>query len=114
MAVTTDQLDISTISKNATNGDDGYDTSVVDVADFFDRVLEKYNDGSTGDLPAALVVGGSCHGVSILGREPQNSIFEIRNSNESKRYAEDKLLFNLPWLAYATSSAGVCRVTRCS
>jgi len=52
MAVTTDQIDISAISKSATNGGDGYDPSIVDVADFFDRVLEKYNDGSVGDLEA--------------------------------------------------------------
>ncbi len=45
MGVTTDLNDVRTISKTA-NGSPGYDPSVVDVEDFFDRILEGYEDGS--------------------------------------------------------------------
>ena len=52
MGVTTDQFNIETISKNE-NGHDGYDPSIVDVQDFFDRVLESYEDGTASSELAA-------------------------------------------------------------
>ena len=52
MGVTTDQFDLRSISKTA-NGHDGYDPSIVDVADFFDRVPEGYEDGSAPEALAA-------------------------------------------------------------
>ena len=52
MGVTTDKFDIKSVSKTA-NGHDGYDPSIVDVEDFFDRILESYEDGSApGTLEA--------------------------------------------------------------
>ncbi|MFZ1752877.1 MAG: 4Fe-4S binding protein, partial [Caldilineaceae bacterium] len=53
MAVTTN-VDITKLSKTANgNGQGGYDSSIIDVQDFFDRVLVGYNEGSgEDDLPA--------------------------------------------------------------
>ncbi len=45
MGVTTDLNDVRTISKTE-NGSKGYDPSVVDVEDFFGRILDGYEDGS--------------------------------------------------------------------
>ena len=54
MAVTTNTIDITKLSKTANgNGQGGYDSSIIDVQDFFDRVISGYNEG-TGEeeLPA--------------------------------------------------------------
>lgn len=45
MGITTDQVDIQKISKTGDN-DGGYDEQIIDVADFFDRVIDEYNEGS--------------------------------------------------------------------
>ncbi len=45
MGVTTDQVDIQKISKTDEDGK-GYDQQIIDVADFFDRVIGEYNEGS--------------------------------------------------------------------
>ncbi len=54
MAVTTNTIDITKLSKTANgNGSGGYDSSIIDVQDFFDRVVGGYNDGAgEDDLPA--------------------------------------------------------------
>ncbi|MCB9162143.1 MAG: thiamine pyrophosphate-binding protein [Caldilineaceae bacterium] len=52
MGVTTDLIDITKISKTA-NGHDGYAETVVDVEDFFDRVLGEYNEGTAEEGLAA-------------------------------------------------------------
>jgi pyruvate/2-oxoacid:ferredoxin oxidoreductase beta subunit/NAD-dependent dihydropyrimidine dehydrogenase PreA subunit len=45
MGVTTDQVDIQKISRTDDDGK-GYDQQIVDVADFFDRVMGEYNEGT--------------------------------------------------------------------
>ena len=45
MGITTDQVDIQKISKTDDN-DGGYDEQIIDVADFFDRVIDEYNEGA--------------------------------------------------------------------
>jgi pyruvate/2-oxoacid:ferredoxin oxidoreductase beta subunit/ferredoxin len=50
MGITTDQFDIRNLSK-AGDGD-GYDPNIVDVQDFFDHILEEYNEGSDAELEA--------------------------------------------------------------
>ena len=45
MGVTTNSIDITKISKTE-NGEPGYDPAIVDVEDFFDRVLVEYNEGT--------------------------------------------------------------------
>ncbi len=54
MAVTTNTIDITKLSKTANgNGHGGYDSSIIDVQDFFDRVISGYNEGTGEDeLPA--------------------------------------------------------------
>ncbi|HRJ44836.1 MAG TPA: thiamine pyrophosphate-dependent enzyme, partial [Caldilineaceae bacterium] len=50
MAVTTNTIDITKLSKTANgNGHGGYDSSIIDVQDFFDRVLVGYNEGTGED-----------------------------------------------------------------
>ncbi|MFQ5612893.1 MAG: thiamine pyrophosphate-dependent enzyme [Anaerolineae bacterium] len=57
MGIVTDQLDISKINQN---GQDGYEDQIIDVNDFFDRVVEQYNDGSgPSALPADVQVARS-------------------------------------------------------
>ncbi len=57
MGVTTNELDISKISESGKNG---YDNQIIDVDDFFDRILEQYNDGiGSGTLPADVQVSRS-------------------------------------------------------
>ena len=52
MGVTTDRIDVSKISKTA-NGAPGFDPMVVDVEDFFNRILVEYNEGTADNaLPA--------------------------------------------------------------
>lgn len=53
MGVTTDLIDITKISKTQNGTSEGFDPLIVDVNDFFDRIVEGYNDG-TGEkeLPA--------------------------------------------------------------
>lgn len=49
MAVTTNTIDITKLSKTANgNGQGGYDPSIIDVDDFFNRIITGYNEG-TGD-----------------------------------------------------------------
>ena len=45
MGITTDQVDLQKISKSGDN-DGGYDEQIIDVADFFDRVIDEYNEGA--------------------------------------------------------------------
>jgi pyruvate ferredoxin oxidoreductase beta subunit len=54
VAVTTNTIDITKLSKTANgNGHGGYDSSIIDVQDFFDRVISGYNEGTGEDeLPA--------------------------------------------------------------
>jgi len=47
MGVTTDRMDVRDITR--TGDGDGYDSQIVDVAAFFDRVIAEYNEG-TGPL----------------------------------------------------------------
>lgn len=61
MAVTTNTIDITKLSKTANgHGQGGYDSSIIDVEDFFNRVITGYNEG-TGEeeLPADLNVARS-------------------------------------------------------
>ncbi len=60
MGVTTDLVDITKISKSQNGTTEGFDTTIVDVNDFFDRIVAGYNDG-TGerDLPADVGVARS-------------------------------------------------------
>ena len=54
MAVTTNTIDITKLSKTANgNGRGGYDSSIIDVQDFFDRVITGYNEGTGEDDLAA-------------------------------------------------------------
>jgi pyruvate/2-oxoacid:ferredoxin oxidoreductase beta subunit/Pyruvate/2-oxoacid:ferredoxin oxidoreductase delta subunit len=48
MGVTTDRINITKISRTA-NGHSGFDPSIVDVEDFFDRILTEYNEGTADD-----------------------------------------------------------------
>ena len=59
MGITTDQFDVRNLSKTA-NGHEGFDPTIVDVNDFFDRILLEYNEG-TGEasLPADTAVACS-------------------------------------------------------
>ncbi len=52
MGVTTNSIDITKISKTE-NGEPGYDPAIVDVEDFFDRVLVEYNEGTADSGLAA-------------------------------------------------------------
>jgi pyruvate ferredoxin oxidoreductase beta subunit len=45
MGVTTDQVDIQKISRTDDDGK-GYDQQIIDVADFFERVMGEYNEGT--------------------------------------------------------------------
>ena len=58
--VTTDLIDITKISKSQNGTTEGFDTTIVDVNDFFDRIVAGYNDG-TGEeaLPADIGVARS-------------------------------------------------------
>jgi pyruvate/2-oxoacid:ferredoxin oxidoreductase beta subunit/NAD-dependent dihydropyrimidine dehydrogenase PreA subunit len=65
MGITTDQVDIQKISKTGDNGE-GYDEQIIDVADFFDRVIDEYNEGAgpatleaDGQLARAIVPAGT-------------------------------------------------------
>lgn len=50
MAVTTNTIDITKLSKTANgSGNGGYDSSIIDVQDFFDRVIDGYNEGTGED-----------------------------------------------------------------
>jgi len=53
MGVTTDLIDVTKTSRTKNGTGDGFDSLVVDVHDFFDRIVAGYNDG-TGEkhLPA--------------------------------------------------------------
>lgn len=53
MGVTTDVFDVTKISKTQNGTREGFEAAIVDVNDFFDRIVEGYNDG-TGEqrLPA--------------------------------------------------------------
>ena len=53
MGVTTDVFDVTKISKTQNGTREGFDAAIVDVNDFFDRIVAGYNDG-TGEqhLPA--------------------------------------------------------------
>ena len=51
MGVTIDTTDLTKTSKTG-NGKAGYDANVVDVQDFFDRVLMEYSQGTDNNLPA--------------------------------------------------------------
>jgi hypothetical protein len=54
VAVTTNSIDITKLSKTANgNGNGGYDSSIIDVEDFFNRVITGYNEGSGDDDLAA-------------------------------------------------------------
>jgi pyruvate/2-oxoacid:ferredoxin oxidoreductase beta subunit/NAD-dependent dihydropyrimidine dehydrogenase PreA subunit len=44
MGVTTDRIEVQDITR--TGGSEGYDPQIVDVADFFDRVIAEYNEGT--------------------------------------------------------------------
>jgi pyruvate/2-oxoacid:ferredoxin oxidoreductase beta subunit/NAD-dependent dihydropyrimidine dehydrogenase PreA subunit len=58
MGVTTDKLQVEKISAGG-NGE-RYDKNIIDVADFFERVVAGYNEGSgPGQLPADLTVARS-------------------------------------------------------
>ncbi len=60
MGVTTDLVDITSISKSQNGTTEGFDTTIVDVNDFFDRIVAGYNEG-TGEkeLPADVGVARS-------------------------------------------------------
>lgn len=60
MGVTTDLVDITKISKTQNGSSEGLDATIVDVNDFFDRIVAGYNDG-TGEqeLPADIGVARS-------------------------------------------------------
>ncbi len=59
MGVTTDKVDIRQITKTR-DGSDGYDPSIVNVQEFFDRVLPEYNQGTGPEtLEADLAVARS-------------------------------------------------------
>ncbi len=59
MGVTTDKVDIRQLTKTR-DGSDGYDPSIVDVQEFFDRVLPEYNRGTGPEtLEADLAVARS-------------------------------------------------------
>ena len=53
MGVTTDVFDVTKISRTQNGTREGFEAAIVDVNDFFDRIVEGYNDG-TGEqhLPA--------------------------------------------------------------
>ena len=59
MGVTTNRVDVTKISKTKENGGEGYDSSVIDVQDFFQNVVLGYNDGGEDDLGADLRVARS-------------------------------------------------------
>ncbi len=54
--VTTDQVDITKISKSRNGTQEGFDTTIVDVNDFFDRIVAGYNDG-TGEKQLPVDIG---------------------------------------------------------
>ena len=60
MGVTIDTVDISKISKTSGNGNDnGYDAGIIDVQDFFERVVMEYNRGTDDNLEADVNVARS-------------------------------------------------------
>lgn len=56
MGVTTDVLDVTKISKTRNGTREGFEAAIVDVNDFFDRIVAGYNDG-TGELRLPADVG---------------------------------------------------------
>ncbi len=56
MGVTTDLLDVTKTSRTKNGTGDGFDAQIVDVNDFFDRIVAGYNDG-TGEKHLIADVG---------------------------------------------------------
>lgn len=56
MGVTTDVFDVTKISKTRNGTREGFEAAIVDVNDFFDRIVAGYNDG-TGELRLPADVG---------------------------------------------------------
>ena len=54
--VTTNEIDVASISKTKNGSGEGLDATIVDVNDFFDRIVQGYNDGS-GELHLPADVG---------------------------------------------------------
>ena len=54
--VTTNEIDVASISKTKNGSGEGLDATIVDVNDFFDRIVQGYNDG-TGELHLPADVG---------------------------------------------------------
>ena len=54
--VTTNEIDVASISKTKNGSGEGLDPTIVDVNDFFDRIVQGYNDGS-GELHLPADVG---------------------------------------------------------
>ncbi|NKQ35571.1 MAG: thiamine pyrophosphate-binding protein [Chloroflexi bacterium] len=52
MGVLTNEVDVTKLTKTKTNGDNGYDSHIVDVQDFFEDVLLAYDQGKDDELPA--------------------------------------------------------------
>ncbi len=60
MGVTTNEIDVAKLSRSSGNGkENGYDSSVVDVQDFFESVILEYNQGTDDNLAADLNVARS-------------------------------------------------------
>ncbi|MDX1415603.1 MAG: thiamine pyrophosphate-dependent enzyme [Candidatus Promineifilaceae bacterium] len=54
MGVTTNKVDVTKITKTKNGNENGYDSSVIDVEDFFHSIVLGYNDGTDDDLDADL------------------------------------------------------------
>lgn len=52
MGILTNETAVSTITKSKTNGQNGYDLSVLDVENFFNEVLPAYGQGNDAELDA--------------------------------------------------------------
>jgi len=52
MGILTNETAVSTITKSKTNGQNGYDLSILDVENFFNEVLPAYGQGNDAELEA--------------------------------------------------------------
>jgi pyruvate/2-oxoacid:ferredoxin oxidoreductase beta subunit/Pyruvate/2-oxoacid:ferredoxin oxidoreductase delta subunit len=59
MGITTDTIDVRKISKTKNGSDNGFTADVIDVQDFFERVMLEYNQGADDNLAADINVARS-------------------------------------------------------
>ena len=79
MGITTDTIDVTKISKTKNGSDNGFVADVIDVQDFFERVMLEYNQVTDDNLAADINTARSIipAGTGAIGLVPSGVLLMI-------------------------------------